>query len=133
MAGNVLAMVHLPASPAAGLAAKLLLLAALCGGGWIANYRLPAPAFMALLTDPVKERSSGRLLLLGASGLIGSELLAMARAEGWQLAAPSHAELDIGDREQVMTWVLQFSPDVILNAAGYTGALPLPPVFCGRV
>ena len=57
----------------------------------------------------------------------------MARAEGWQLAAPSHAELDIGDREQVMTWVLQFSPDVILNAAGYTGALPLPPVFCGRV
>ena len=63
---------------------------------------------------------SKRLLLLGASGLIGSELLAMARAEGWQLAAPSHAELDIGDREQVMTWVLQFSPDVILNAAGYT-------------
>ena len=75
---------------------------------------------MALLTDPVKERSSGRLLLLGAHGLIGSELLAMARAEGWQLAAPSHAELDIGDREQVRTWVLQFSPDVILNAAGYT-------------
>lgn len=74
-------------------------------------------------------RMSKRLLLLGASGLIGSELLTMARAEGWQLAAPSHAELDIGDREQVMAWVLQFSPDVILNAAGYTdvdGAESLP-------
>ena len=63
---------------------------------------------------------SKRLLLLGASGLIGSDLLTMARAEGWQLAAPSHAELDIGDREKVMTWARQFSPDVILNAAGYT-------------
>ncbi|MHB8295316.1 MAG: SDR family oxidoreductase [Acidimicrobiales bacterium] len=39
---------------------------------------------------------------------------------GCEVAAPGHAELDVGDRDQVMAAVLGFAPDIIVHAAAWT-------------
>lgn len=63
-----------------------------------------------------------KVLLLGGSGQVGTawrELLSREPAPHL-LLAPSRQELDLGHPEAVGAAVLQFGPDLIVNAAAYT-------------
>ncbi len=62
-----------------------------------------------------------RILVTGARGLVGQEVCNAARAFGWDAAGYSHAELDITDRSRVRAAVAAVRPDIVLNAAAYTG------------
>jgi dTDP-4-dehydrorhamnose reductase len=60
-----------------------------------------------------------RVLIAGAGGQIGRALVATAPREA-QLSAPSRAELDLTRPETVERAVKAATPDLIINAAGYT-------------
>ncbi len=60
-----------------------------------------------------------RWLVTGAGGQLGTDLCAALTGE--QVEALSHAELDVADLAAVARAVEHFAPDVVVNAAGYTG------------
>ena len=57
-----------------------------------------------------------KLLITGASGFVGCRVVARWRNE-YAVLAPSHAELDITDRESVDGYFLQHTPDVVVHLA----------------
>ena len=61
-----------------------------------------------------------KLLITGAKGQVGSELVKDAQARGYEVYGFSSRELDITHFEQLMQKVEQIRPDVIINAAAYT-------------
>lgn len=61
-----------------------------------------------------------KALITGAGGQLGRALLGAAPA-GCELRALGHAELDIADAEAVAALMRSFAPEVVLNAAAFTG------------
>ena len=61
------------------------------------------------------------ILLLGASGYVGSAFSANLRARGLPFAAPSHCELDAGSKDAVSAALDALHPDLLINAIGFTG------------
>jgi dTDP-4-dehydrorhamnose reductase len=57
------------------------------------------------------------VLLTGASGFLGSNLAAVFAEQGAELVAPSHAALDLTDREATLRYVAGAAPDAIVHAA----------------
>jgi dTDP-4-dehydrorhamnose reductase len=60
-----------------------------------------------------------RALIVGGTGQLGARLTRTAPA-GWDVVAPSRAELDLTDSASVRTGISRAEPDVIINAAGFT-------------
>ncbi len=61
-----------------------------------------------------------KILLLGARGLIGSALFSVLNLNSENVLAPTHAECDVTDKFKLANVCEKFSPDVIINATGYT-------------
>jgi dTDP-4-dehydrorhamnose reductase len=61
-----------------------------------------------------------RLLVIGGSGQLGSELTRAALPEGWTLSAPARDLLDITNTSAIATFVAAQRPDIIINASAYT-------------
>jgi dTDP-4-dehydrorhamnose reductase len=60
-----------------------------------------------------------KILLVGAGGQLGSELQ-VTRPEGVDLVAATRTDLDVTRREDVLEFVADCMPAVIINAAAYT-------------
>ncbi|MFC3607161.1 dTDP-4-dehydrorhamnose reductase [Stutzerimonas tarimensis] len=61
-----------------------------------------------------------RILVCGASGQVGHELIRRGTLRGLQVTGLSHAELDITDESGVSQAVRQLRPELIVNAAAFT-------------
>jgi dTDP-4-dehydrorhamnose reductase len=61
-----------------------------------------------------------RLLVTGAGGQVGRELVEHATAAGDEVVACDHGSLDVGDRDAVLQAVLETRPDVVVHAAAWT-------------
>jgi len=61
-----------------------------------------------------------RLLVVGAGGMTGWELVSRARARGFDCVGLERAQLDITDSTAVIKSVERSEPHVIINAAAYT-------------
>jgi len=61
-----------------------------------------------------------RILLLGANGQVGQALTAEPLPQGWELAAYGRAECDIAQPKSTHKAILDFKPDLIINAAAMT-------------
>jgi len=61
-----------------------------------------------------------RLLLLGGSGILGSEVLHQLQIKNYEYVAPSSSDLDIRDAESVFSFVKNFNPGWIINCAAWT-------------
>lgn len=59
-----------------------------------------------------------RVLVTGASGMLGREVVAAARTH--EVVALDHVQLDITDERDVHLRVREVAPDVIINCAAYT-------------
>ncbi len=59
-----------------------------------------------------------RVLLVGGSGQLGTELRLQA-SEGWDIVAPSHAELDVGAPSLVRETVTALRPHIVINASAF--------------
>jgi len=61
-----------------------------------------------------------RILLLGGSGILGSEVLMQLQSENFDFLAPASKNLDITDKDQLMTFISEFNPSWIVNCAAWT-------------
>ncbi|MFZ4683704.1 MAG: sugar nucleotide-binding protein, partial [Terrimicrobiaceae bacterium] len=61
------------------------------------------------------------ILLLGASGYVGSAFAANLQARGLPFTSPSHAELDAGSKDALASALDALHPDFVINAIGFTG------------
>jgi dTDP-4-dehydrorhamnose reductase len=61
-----------------------------------------------------------RLLLLGGSGQLGTQLRKFTLPHGIQLIAPTRAAIDLGDPTAIQRLVAAERWNIVINAAGYT-------------
>jgi dTDP-4-dehydrorhamnose reductase len=61
-----------------------------------------------------------RLLVTGAAGMLGRDVVSAAAAAGHELTALGRGELDITDRGAVEDAVLEARPDALINCAAWT-------------
>ena len=61
-----------------------------------------------------------RVLVTGATGQLGSDLVRVCDAAGDDVAAATRAVLDVGDRDAVLGTVLSTRPDVVFHTAAWT-------------
>jgi dTDP-4-dehydrorhamnose reductase len=61
-----------------------------------------------------------RVLVTGAAGMLGTDVVAAAAAAGHDTVAASRAELDITDPDAVATAVEAAGPDAVINCAAWT-------------
>lgn len=61
-----------------------------------------------------------RILVTGAGGQLGQDLVAHCAAMGDDVIGARRAELDVGDRDAVLGTVTTLRPDVVVNTAAWT-------------
>jgi dTDP-4-dehydrorhamnose reductase len=61
------------------------------------------------------------IVLLGATGYVGSQFVSELRARGWPFVAPSRSERDYSRFDALLELLRQAKPEFLINAAGYTG------------
>jgi dTDP-4-dehydrorhamnose reductase len=61
-----------------------------------------------------------RLIVTGAAGMLGHDVLAAARAAGHDVTALTRAELDLTDGPATISAVGALRPDAVVNCAAYT-------------
>ena len=62
-----------------------------------------------------------RILVTGAAGQLGVDVVRLASRESHhEVVAAAHADLDVGDRDSVMSAVTSLRPDLIIHAAAWT-------------
>ncbi len=61
-----------------------------------------------------------KVLVTGAAGQLGAEVVAHARSTGHDVIAVDRAALDITDASEVCRFVAGVRPDAVINAAAYT-------------
>ncbi|MGR8933308.1 MAG: dTDP-4-dehydrorhamnose reductase [Gammaproteobacteria bacterium] len=61
-----------------------------------------------------------RLLLTGCNGQVGSELASRAESGGHEFIATTRETLDITQRAATDSFISEYTPDIVINAAAYT-------------
>lgn len=61
-----------------------------------------------------------KILVTGAKGLLGTDLVPLLQADGHEVLATDIEELDITETDRVMAFVAQTKPDIVINCAAYT-------------
>ena len=64
-----------------------------------------------------------RILVTGASGMVGSNLLEHASLRHADILAPRSSELDLKNFDQVLAYLTAFQPTLIVHAAGKVGGI----------
>jgi dTDP-4-dehydrorhamnose reductase len=65
-------------------------------------------------------RSRKRVLVTGASGMLGSDLSVCLSIAGWQVHPRPKSDLDVTDQAAVRRAVREIRPDVVVNCAAFT-------------
>ncbi len=61
-----------------------------------------------------------QILLLGGSGILGSEVLRYLNTEGHEYVAPTSTDLDIRDNEELLMFISEIKPSWTINCAAWT-------------
>lgn len=64
-----------------------------------------------------------RIMITGAGGMVGRNLLADARSADHEVLAPSRAALDLTDPIASRLYIARHQPELIINAAGLVGGI----------
>ena len=60
-----------------------------------------------------------KVLLIGANGQLGNDLMRVFRAAGDDVLPFTHTQLDVCSEERVSEVIAQAMPDVVLNTAAF--------------
>jgi dTDP-4-dehydrorhamnose reductase len=61
-----------------------------------------------------------KILVTGANGQVGSELIRRGNTRGFQMFASDVSDLDISNHDAVNRYIENCKPDILINAAAYT-------------
>ena len=61
-----------------------------------------------------------KVLVTGAKGQLGSDLVQLLKLSGYQVFGMGRTELDITNEEEVNKVISQIKPDIIIHCAAYT-------------
>lgn len=61
-----------------------------------------------------------KILISGAQGQVGKELAAIANKRNYNVIAASRNELDVTQEHDVVAFISEHAPDIVINAAAYT-------------
>ena len=61
-----------------------------------------------------------KILITGAQGQVGKELVSIANQRGFNVIAAGQTELDITQLKDIESYVEVLQPDLVINAAAYT-------------
>ena len=64
-----------------------------------------------------------RLLITGASGMVGKNISTHPKAKSYQLLSPSSKELDLLNAKEVSAYLHSHKPDIIIHCAGLVGGI----------
>lgn len=64
-----------------------------------------------------------KILLTGANGMVGKNILEHSKAQQYEILAPKRSELDLLDRSNVRTYLSEHKPDFIIHGAGRVGGI----------
>ena len=64
-----------------------------------------------------------KILITGAGGMVGRNLIADPRRAGHDILAPSRAEVDLTQAADTTAFIDRHQPDLIINAAGLVGGI----------
>lgn len=64
-----------------------------------------------------------KVLLTGANGMVGKNILAIADQYQHEFLSPSSAELNLLNAESVREYLNEYNPDMIIHAAGIVGGI----------
>ncbi|HCY63566.1 MAG TPA: GDP-fucose synthetase [Oxalobacteraceae bacterium] len=64
-----------------------------------------------------------RILLTGASGMVGRNVCEHLSASSYELLTPSSRDLNLLDSQAVTNYINQYKPDMIIHAAGRVGGI----------
>lgn len=64
-----------------------------------------------------------KLLVTGAGGMVGRNLLDHPRSADWEILAPGSRELDLRDKNAVFAYLDEFRPAAVIHAAGVVGGI----------
>lgn len=62
-----------------------------------------------------------KILVTGCNGQVGRNLVEQGTEYGWSIIGMSKAELDVGNGQSVLEKIELLKPDLIVNAAAFTG------------
>jgi dTDP-4-dehydrorhamnose reductase len=73
------------------------------------------------MTDLLSLNKEVKFLLIGGYGLLGNEIYhTFTKTEGLLILRLKRQELDLLNKDSIKKWLLEYRPDYIVNAAGYT-------------
>lgn len=64
-----------------------------------------------------------KILVTGASGMVGRNLLADPRAGAHRILKPTRAELNLADRAATLAWLARETPDLVVHLAAVVGGI----------
>lgn len=64
-----------------------------------------------------------RILLTGANGMVGKNILENSQINKFEMIAPSSAELDLRNYEAVEKYILKSKPEMVIHLAGKVGGI----------
>jgi GDP-L-fucose synthase len=72
---------------------------------------------------PFQSSSSMKILLTGANGMVGKNIIEHAKANHHEILAPKRCELDLLNESAVNEYVCANLPDIVVHAAGIVGGI----------
>lgn len=70
-----------------------------------------------------EKRDRPTLLVTGAGGMVGRNLIDHPKSEDWTILAPGSAELDLRDKNSTAAYLEKHQPDAVIHAAGVVGGV----------
>lgn len=64
-----------------------------------------------------------RILLTGATGMVGRNILEHPNIANWDVLAPTREEVNLSDYNQVESYIRQHQPGIVVHAAGQVGGI----------
>ena len=64
-----------------------------------------------------------KILLTGANGMVGRNIVAHSSAQSFDWLTPGRAELNLTDSKEALAYVATHKPDLVIHAAGLVGGI----------
>ena len=64
-----------------------------------------------------------KILLTGANGLVGKNILEHPTAKNFEFLSPTSQELNLLDAQQVNRYLFDYKPDIVIHSAGIVGGI----------